>query len=232
MPKNPLLEQLSDKVQLGRIKDVVELIHRCLDQGISAQSILDDGLLHGLDELSVRFRNSEIFIAELLQASKAMKVGLAVIKDQLALQNVRLHGKAIIATVEGDLHDLGKSLVKLMLEGTGMDVVDLGADVSAERIVKTVAELKPDILALSSLLTTTMENQRKVMEALKSTGLRDKVKVIVGGAPITMGYCHSIEADGYAENAAGAVELVRNLLPRNVPINAVAPAYKQSYPKG
>jgi len=212
MPTEVLLKQLSDRVQSGQVKDVVELIEEGLNQGISAQSMLDDGLLHGLGELSIRFRNSEIFIAELLQASKALKIGISLIRDKLSGGSVRLHGIAVIATVEGDLHDIGKNLVKLLLEGSGMEVYDLGSDVTATQVVDAVRKYQPDVVALSALLTTTMENQLKTIEALKNASLRDTVFTIVGGAPITAEFGRSIGADGYATDASGAVELVERLL--------------------
>jgi len=214
MSAEALLSQLSNRVQSGQVKEVVELIQQGISQGVSAQSLLDDGLLHGLGELSIRFRNSEIFIAELLQASKALKIGIALIYDQLSFRGSFLHGKAVIATVEGDLHDIGKNLVKLLLESSGMEVIDLGSDVSAAQVVDAVRKSKPDIVALSALLTTTMENQLAIIEALKAAGLRDQVKVIVGGAPITAEFCRNIGADGYAIDAAAAVELVDKLLPK------------------
>jgi len=207
-----MLEQLSEEVQLGHLKEVANLTQKCLDEGISAQTILYDALLSAVDALSIRFRNSEIFIAELLQASKAFNVGLSKIKDQLAVGDVRLRGKVVIATVEGDLHDIGKNLVKFMLECEGLEVIDLGSDVSAARMVEAVKQHKPDIVALSSLLTTTMENQRVVIEALKHAGLRNKVKVIIGGAPITVDFYRSVGADGYAVDGSGAVELVKKIL--------------------
>ncbi|MCL2883146.1 MAG: corrinoid protein [Coriobacteriia bacterium] len=212
MPTEALLKQLSDRVQSGQVKDVVELIEEGLNQGISAQSMLDDGLLHGLGELSIRFRNSEIFIAELLQASKALKIGISLIRDKLSVGSVRLHGKAVIATVEGDLHDIGKNLVKLLLEGSGMEVIDLGSDVTAAQAVDAVRKYQPDVVALSALLTTTMENQLKIVEALKNANLRDTVFIIVGGAPITAEFSRSIGADGYAADASSAVELVERLM--------------------
>ncbi|HBT95301.1 MAG TPA: cobalamin-binding protein [Coriobacteriia bacterium] len=212
MSSGPLLEQISLKVQSGYVKEVVELIRLGLDHGVDPQNILDDGLLRGLDELSVRFRNSEIFIAELLQASKALKVGLDVIRDRLSANSVSLHGKMIITTVEGDLHDIGKTLIKLTLECSGIEIKDLGVDTTPAKIVESVRIYNPDILALSALLTTTMENQRKTIEALKAAGLRDGVKVIVGGAPITERFCREIGADGYATCASDVVDLVKTLL--------------------
>jgi 5-methyltetrahydrofolate--homocysteine methyltransferase len=218
MPEPTLLEQLSENVQYGRVKEVASLVQQCLDSGLSAQSVLDNGLLHGLDRLSILFRNSEIFIAELLQASKAMNVGMSMLKKQLASEGMQLRGRAVIATVEGDLHDIGKNLVKYMLEGVGVEVIDLGADVTTEQILAAVKEHKPNVLALSSLLTTTMERQREIIDALKAAGLRNRVKVVVGGAPITVGFSRSIGADGYAVDASAAVDIVKNMLLESRPV--------------
>ena len=212
MSEMPLLMRLSENVQLGQVKEVAGLVRQCLDEGVGAQQILDEGLLFGLSKLSIRFRNSEIFIAELLQASKAMNVGMALLKEDITTESIRLKGKAVIATVEGDLHDIGKNLVKYMLEGIGIEVIDLGVDIPAPQIVDAVKEHQPDILALSSLLTTTMTKLKEVIDALKAAGLRDKVKVIVGGAPITTGFSRNIGADGYAIDAPGAVDLVKKML--------------------
>jgi 5-methyltetrahydrofolate--homocysteine methyltransferase len=177
-----------------------------------AQQILDEGMLDGLGKLSVRFRNSEVFIGELLQASKALNVGMGLLKSLLFEDSIALRGKVVIATVEGDLHDIGKNLIRYMLEGIGVEVIDLGADIPAVRIVEAVRKHKPDILALSALLTTTMERQRDVIKALRIAGLRRQVKVIVGGAPITEEFSESIGADGYAADAATVVDLIKRLL--------------------
>jgi 5-methyltetrahydrofolate--homocysteine methyltransferase len=207
-----LIKRISEAVKEGNVRRVSTAIKEAADNGITAQRILDEGLLDGLSVLSIRFRNSEVFITELLQSSKAMNVGLELIKDQLSNESARLHGRVIIATVEGDLHDIGKNLVKFMLEGIGCEVIDLGADITTKAIVDAVREYSPDIVALSALLTTTMIHQKEVISALKAAGLRDKVKVIVGGAPITKLYSNSIGADGYAEDATRVIALVKQLL--------------------
>ncbi|MDR1359056.1 MAG: cobalamin-dependent protein [Coriobacteriales bacterium] len=207
-----LLTELSEKVQQGCTSEVVSLIEQALDEGMPAQQILDEGMLDGLGKLSVRFRNSEVFIGELLQASKALNVGMGLLKSLLFEDSIALRGKVVIATVEGDLHDIGKNLIRYMLEGIGVEVIDLGADIPAVRIVEAVRKHKPDILALSALLTTTMERQRDVIKALRIAGLRRQVKVIVGGAPITEEFSESIGADGYAADAATVVDLIKRLL--------------------
>jgi 5-methyltetrahydrofolate--homocysteine methyltransferase len=206
------LAELSEKVQQGCTSEVVSLIEQALDEGLSAQQILDEGLLDGLGKLSERFRNSEVFIGELLQASKTLNVSMGLLRSLLFEDSVVLHGKVVIATVEGDLHDIGKNLIKYMLEGIGVEVVDLGADIPTAQIVEAVRKHQPDILALSALLTTTMERQRDVIKALRAAGLRRQVKVIVGGAPITKEYSESIGADGYATDAATVVGLIKELL--------------------
>lgn len=183
-----------------------------MDQGFSAQQILNDGLLAGINELSNRFRSSQVFITELLQSSIAMNHGLNLIREKLANEDVQIRAKVLIATVEGDLHDIGKNLVKLMLEGVGCEVIDLGSDVKDEQIIQAVRDYEPDIVALSSLLTTTMLHQESVIKKLKAAGLRNQVKIIIGGAPVTRLFCNAIGADGYGDDAADAVDLVKHLL--------------------
>jgi 5-methyltetrahydrofolate--homocysteine methyltransferase len=197
---------------MGHVREVASIVSALLEEGVSAHTILNEGLLHGLEELGIRFRHSEIFIAELLQASKAMSIGMGLIKDRLRVEGSAVQGKVIIATVAGDLHDIGKNLVKYMLEGVGLDVIDLGSNVSADQIVEATRKHRPDIVALSALLTTTMEYQHVVVDALKAAGLRDSVLVIVGGAPVSNAYSRSIGADGYAIDASETVDLVKQLL--------------------
>lgn len=207
-----LLDDVALEVQQGNIRMVSTLVQRALDERIDPETILNDGLMKGLEALSIQFRNSEVFIAELLQASKALNVGVALFKDKLVSGEGSLRGTIVIATVEGDLHDIGKNIVRYVLQNAGFVVYDLGIDVPASDIVTAVREHKPDILALSAMLTTTMMEQKVVIEALEQAGLRDQVRVIVGGAPISERFCETIGADGYASDATGTVHVAKDLI--------------------
>ncbi|HHT92343.1 MAG TPA: corrinoid protein [Clostridia bacterium] len=207
-----ILEDISLATQKGKAKDVKQLVTEALEIGVSAQEILDKGLLDGMGKLGVRFKNNEVYVPEVLIAARALNNGTEILSSKLIEEGVKPIGKVVIATVKGDLHDIGKNLVKMMLEGAGFEVIDLGTDVSDEEIVKVVQQEKPQILALSALLTTTMTNQKVVIETLKEANLRDKVKVMVGGAPVTQTFADEIGADGYAEDAATAAEVARMLI--------------------
>ena len=206
------LENLSEAVQAGRVKEVLALIEAGLDEGLSAKALLDQGLLTGMNLLGVKFKNNEVFVPEVLIAARALNKGTELLKPLLIAAGVEPKGTAVIGTVQGDLHDIGKNLVKMMLEGSGFAVVDLGVDVTADQFIEALREHSPDLLCLSALLTTTMEQQRAVVEAVADAGLRDQVKILVGGAPITQGYCAEIGADGYAPDAASAAELAGSFL--------------------
>jgi 5-methyltetrahydrofolate--homocysteine methyltransferase len=207
-----ILEDISLATQKGKAKDVKQLVTEALEIGVSVQEILDKGLLDGMGKLGVRFKNNEVYVPEVLIAARALNNGTEILSSKLIEEGVKPIGKVVIATVKGDLHDIGKNLVKMMLEGAGFEVIDLGTDVSDEEIVKVVQQEKPQILALSALLTTTMTNQKVVIETLKEANLRDKVKVMVGGAPVTQTFADEIGADGYAEDAATAAEVARMLI--------------------
>jgi 5-methyltetrahydrofolate--homocysteine methyltransferase len=204
-----ILENIAEALQKGKVKDVAQFVQEALDSGISAQDILDNGLLKGMGELGVRFKNNEVYVPEVLIAARALNKGTEVLKAKLLEEGVQSIGKVVISTVKGDLHDIGKNLVKMMLEGTGFEVIDLGVDVETEKIVAAVREYSPQILCLSALLTTTMSQQEVVIEALKEAGLRDKVKVMVGGAPVTQVYANQIGADAYTPDAATAAEVAK-----------------------
>jgi len=207
-----LLEQISTAVQQGKAKDVVALVQEALDSGATAQQILDEGLLKGMSILGVKFENNEVFVPEVLIAARALNRGTELLKPRLVEEGVEPIGRVVIGTVKGDLHDIGKNLVKMMLEGAGFAVIDLGVDVSEEKFIEAVKEHKPQILALSALLTTTMNNQQTVIEALKAADLRNKVKVMVGGAPVTQSFCDLIGADAYAPDAASAAEVAKSFV--------------------
>lgn len=203
---------ISEAVQCGRAKDIEGLIKDALDTGITAAQILNDGLLAGMGKLGVRFKNNEVYVPEVLIAARAMNKGIDFLKPYLIESGVEPVGRAVIATVKGDLHDIGKNLVKMMLIGAGFEVIDLGVDISEQVIVDAVRKYKPDILALSALLTTTMNQQGVVIEALKTAGLRNSVKVMVGGAPVTQSFCDEIGADGYTSDAASCAEVAKSFL--------------------
>ena len=207
-----VLAEIAELVQKGKAQEVSALVLKALDEGIGAQQILDEGLLKGMGELGVKFKNNEVFVPEVLIAARALNKGTDTLKEKLVDLDVKAVGKVVIATVAGDLHDIGKNLVKLMLEGAGFEVIDLGTDASPEKIVEAVNEHNPDVVALSALLTTTMASQGETIKALVAAGIRDKVKVIVGGAPITDAFAKEIGADGYSEDASGAVEIAKSLI--------------------
>jgi 5-methyltetrahydrofolate--homocysteine methyltransferase len=204
-----VIENISEALQKGKAKDVVALIEQALSEGVSAQEILDNGLLRGMSLLGVRFKNNEVFVPEVLIAARALNKGTEALKPKLIEAGVKPIGKVIICTVKGDLHDIGKNLVRMMLEGAGFEVIDLGVDVDENKIIEAVKEHQPQVLCLSALLTTTMTQQGVVIEALKNAGLRDKVKVMVGGAPVTQSFCESIHADAYSQDAASAAEVAK-----------------------
>ncbi len=202
---------ISGAVQTGRPEYVAALVSQALDIGMSAEQILDS-LLDGMGWLGVKFRRNEVYVPEVLVAARALNRGMELLRPSLVLEGVKPVGRAVLATVQGDMHDVGKNLVRMMMEGRGFEVIDLGVNVSAAAVVEAVRIHRPQILALSALLTSTMDQQRVVIEALMDAGLRDTVKVLVGGAPITQAFCELIGADGYAPDAAGAAELAKQLV--------------------
>jgi len=199
-------EEISAALQKGKAKDVKALVQQAIDQGIGAKSILEDGLMTGMNIIGGKFKRNEVFVPEVLIAARAMNVGTALLKPLLATAGVEAAGKVVIGTVKGDLHDIGKNLVRLMMEGKGLEVIDLGVDVSAERFVQAVNDHQPDIVALSALLTTTMNEMKVVVDALNAAGIRDKIKIMIGGAPITESFRVSIGADSFTVDAASASE--------------------------
>lgn len=207
-----ILDDISTFLQKGKAKEVKELVQQALDQGLTAKSILEDGLMAGMNVIGGKFKRNEVYVPEVLIAARAMNQGSALLKPHLATAGVKATGKVILGTVKGDLHDIGKNLVRMMMEGKGLEVIDLGVDVSAEKFVAAVHEHKPQIVALSALLTTTMNEMKTVIEALELAGVRQQVKVMIGGAPITESFCASIGADAYTPDAASAgdraIELV------------------------
>ena len=203
-------EEISTLLQRGKAKDLAALVSEELAAGVAPKDILTEGLIAGMGIVGTKFKNNEIFVPEVLIAARAMNAALAVLKPALADSGVEPVGTAVICTVKGDLHDIGKNLVKMMIEGTGIRVIDLGVDCSAEKIVEAVKENNADIVCLSALLTTTMMYQKDIIDALKAAGLRDKVKVMVGGAPVTQAFADEIGADAYTPDAASAAEKARS----------------------
>jgi len=194
----------------GRMEEVKTLVQGALDAGDKAETILEEGLIQAMDRLGVRFKNGEIYIPEVLLAARAMHAGMAVFKPILSKSIRTIGGKVVIGTVKGDLHDIGKNLVVMMIEGGGFDVIDLGIDVPASRFVEAVKEHRPQVAGMSALLTTTMVEMKKTIQALEAAGQKDQVKIIVGGAPVTERFAMEIGADGYAPDAAVAVDVVRS----------------------
>jgi 5-methyltetrahydrofolate--homocysteine methyltransferase len=207
-----IYEQLADEVIKGQADVVKELVNQALSENISAEDILNNGLVAGMNVVSKKFKSNEFFIPEVLVSARAMTAGLDIINPLLAEANVKAKGKVVIGTVKGDLHDIGKNIVGMMLQGAGYEIVDLGADVPKEKFIEFTQNEDANMVGLSALLTTTMIYMQEVIQGLKDAGLRDKVKVIIGGAPVTQAYADQIEADGYAPDAASAIDLAKDLL--------------------
>jgi len=207
-----VLEELKESVINGDEKKVIEYTQKALDEGVDLEKILNDGFIPGMDVVGSKFQANEIYVPEMLISAKAMKAGMKILEPLLTEAGVEPIGKVVIGTVKGDLHDIGKNLVAMMLEGGGFEVIDAGVDITPQKFMDLVKENKPDILGLSALLTTTMGEIKNVIDAFKEKGLRDDVKIIVGGAPVSEDYAKDIGADGYSPDAASAVDLAKKLL--------------------
>ena len=205
-------DALKTAVIEGKMAQVKTLTQQALDQGKTAQEILDQALIPAMDTVGEKFTCHEFYIPEMLIAARAMQAGVAILKTRLAEAAVKARGKVVLGTVKGDLHDIGKNLVGMMLQGSGFEVIDLGADVAPQRFVEAVQTSAPDFVMMSALLTTTMLSMRDTVEALKAAGLRNRVKVAVGGAPVTQRFCDEVGADFYAPSATGAVTKAKELL--------------------
>jgi corrinoid protein of di/trimethylamine methyltransferase len=201
------LQEISLQLQAGKAKIVKTLVQQAIDEGIPAQQILEEGLLSGMNVIGEKFKNNEVFVPEVLVAARAMNMGAALLKPLLAAEGVKASGKACIGTIKGDLHDIGKNLVKMMLEGKGLEVIDLGTDVAPETFVSTAKEQGCRIICCSALLTTTMGGMADVVNAAKEAGIRDQVKIMIGGAPVTEAFCQQIGADAYTSDAASAADV-------------------------
>jgi len=205
-----MLQKIASNVYDGDDDAVAGLVQEALDQGLAPQDILSGGLIAGMDEVGKDFKAGELFVPEVLIAARAMHAGMGVLRPLLAESDVPSAGKFVIGTVQGDLHDIGKNLVRMMIEGAGFETIDLGTDVKTDAFVKAVREHRPVLVGMSALLTTTMVNMKGTIEALEEAGLRDSVKVMIGGAPVTAAFAEEIGADAYAPDAASAVDVARS----------------------
>lgn len=206
-----ILDRIYDGVLRGDTRAVTAGVQAGLAAGLNPQQLLDDAMVAAMEEIGHRFETNECFVPEMLIAARAMKEGVAVLTPHLVEAGIKPLGKVIIGTVRGDVHDIGKNLVKIMMESSGWEVIDLGVDVAPERYVAAVQEHHPRILGMSALLTTTMPNMKLIIDALANAGLRDQVKIMIGGAPVTQEYARQIGADLYALDAAAATEVVKAL---------------------
>ena len=206
------LTEISEALQRGRAKLIKTLVPQALEEGIPAQEILQDGLLAGMDVVGRKFKANEIFVPEVLVAARAMNVGAELLKPYLSEAGVEPKGKVILGTVKGDLHDIGKNLVRMMLEGKGLTVIDLGVDVPPEKFIESAIENDCKIICCSALLTTTMPVMGEVVEKAVEAGVRDKVKIMIGGAPVTEAFGQSINADAYTPDATTCAEVAMQLL--------------------
>ena len=206
------MQKLSDTLIAGKVEDLKKLVQQAIDEGTGASEILNQALMPGMDVVGERMENGDMFIPEVLMSAKAMSGTLEILKPLLTPEESKSAGKVIIGTVKGDLHDIGKNLVAMMLESAGYEVVNLGVDIAPENFVEAVKKHEAQVVALSALLTTTMPQMQKTIAALQESGLKDQVKVIVGGAPVTEKYAKEIGAEGYAPDAGSANKLVKSLM--------------------
>lgn len=201
-----ILEEISENLQKGKAKIVKELVQNAVDSGIDPETVLREGLLPGMSVIGEKFKNNEVYVPEVLVAARAMNTGAQVLKPYLEKAGVKAAGKVCIGTVQGDLHDIGKNLVKMMMEGKGLEVVDLGTDVAPETFIQTAIEQNCQIICCSALLTTTMGVMADVVKKAVEAGIRDKVKIMIGGAPVDEAFCEKIGADKYTPDAASAAD--------------------------
>jgi 5-methyltetrahydrofolate--homocysteine methyltransferase len=207
-----VLEQIGENLMKGKANDVKALVEQALNEGVAPADILNNGLLAGMGVIGERFKKNEVYVPEVLIAARAMHAGMSILKPRLADSGVKPAGVAVVGTVKGDLHDIGKNLVCMMLEGAGFHVVDIGIDVAPEKFVTAAIENSANVMAISALLTTTMTNMKAVVDAVKASDLADSCKVMVGGGPVTQAFCDEIGADGYAPDAASAADLAKQLI--------------------
>ncbi len=199
-----IFTEISETMQKGRRKPLMQLVEKALSEGIAPQEIIENALLPGMSIVGEKFKNNEVFVPEVLVAARAMNAGMDLLKKHMAGEGLESKGTAILGTVKGDLHDIGKNLVKIMLEGKGLTVIDLGTDVSAEKFVEAAVANNAKLICCSALLTTTMSEMKAVVDLCVEKGIRDQVKIMIGGAPVTQSYCDTIGADCYTADAASA----------------------------
>ena len=205
------VQRIAKSLYGGDIEAVAELVQEALDSGMAPERVLRDALLAGMDVVGKDFKEGVLFVPEVLFAARSMQAGMDVLRPLLAEGDLASAGKYVLGTVKGDMHDIGKNLVRMMLEGGGFEAIDLGVDVEPSAFVDAVREHKPDLLGMSALLTTTMAQMKVTIDALEEAGLRDSVKIVIGGAPVTADFARQIGADGFAEDAATAVDVAREL---------------------
>ena len=207
-----ILSEISTAIIEGNLDDMVDLTEDALDEGLDAQEVLNNGLMPGMDYVGVEFRAGNMFVPEVLRSARAMQSSMEILKPLLAESGVKMVGKVLLGTVKGDLHDIGKNLVGMMCEGAGFEVEDLGKDIAPEGFVEAVKEFEPDVVGMSALLTTTMRAMEHTIKGLEEAGVRDKVKIMIGGAPVTQSFADQIGADDYASNAAAAAEMAKQFV--------------------
>ena len=207
-----ILSTINNLVIEGNFSEMVDITQKALEEGLEADEILNKGLMPGMDHVGVEFKAGNMFVPEVLRSAKAMQEAMDIVRPLLAESEAESAGKILLGTVKGDLHDIGKNLVGMMCEGAGFEVIDLGKDIAPEAFVEAIKEHQPNILGLSALLTTTMRAMEQTLQALEEAGVRDSVKVMIGGAPVTQEFADQIGADGYAANAASASEKARQFV--------------------
>jgi 5-methyltetrahydrofolate--homocysteine methyltransferase len=207
-----LYERMSTAVLEGDAEKAAKLTQKALDQDLAAKDILDNGLVVGMNEVGARFKRGDMFVPEVLMSADAMAAALQLLRPALAASGAKLVGKILLGTVKGDLHDIGKNLVGMMCEGAGFEVVDIGFDAEPEKFIEAIKEHQPDIVGMSAMLTTTMRAMGHTLKAIEEAGLRDQIKIVVGGAPVDAEFATRIGADGYGSNAASGVDLAKELV--------------------
>jgi 5-methyltetrahydrofolate--homocysteine methyltransferase len=207
-----LYERISTAIMEGDAEKTANLVQRALDQGLAAKDILDNGMVVGMGEVGVRFKAGDMFVPEVLMSADSMQAGLTVLRPHLVASGVKLIGKILMGTVKGDLHDIGKNLVNMMCEGAGFEIIDIGFNADPEKFIEGIKEHQPDVVGMSAMLTTTMRAMAHTIKAIEEAGLRDQVKIMVGGAPVDAAFAERIGADGYGSNAPAGSELAKKFV--------------------
>jgi 5-methyltetrahydrofolate--homocysteine methyltransferase len=207
-----LYERISTAILEGDTEKTAELVQKCLDQGLDAKEILDSAMIVGMGEVGVRFKAGDMFVPEVLMSADAMQAGLVLLRPELVASGVKLIGTIVMGTVKGDLHDIGKNLVSMMCEGAGFQIVDIGFNADPDKFVEAIKEHQPDVVGMSAMLTTTMRAMAYTIKAIEEAGLRDRVKIMVGGAPVDAAFAERIGADGYGSNAPAGSDLARKFV--------------------